>query len=292
MDTDAFHVSMDGLPPPESQSFVFRLCSYVLCLLAYCLFVPHPNAATPEEMRALVAGRRTDDPTWFEYGDETLDPAAVVEILVPHVTERRRDEIEGVLDGRTLDVTVVVDGMVDLGNVSAIMRTAEAFGIQTVHAIDTSAAFKRSRRTTRGADKWLDRYRWEDPGSCFDDLHRNGFRILLADASPDAIPLSKADLTGKVALVFGNERDGVAAGTSDIADGSIRIPMDGFVESLNVSVAAAIVLHEVHRQRVQRFGSNGDLPDEDRDRIRAVWYLKSVRESEAIVQRSLSSSSS
>ena len=249
--------------------------------------MPSPHAATPEEMRALIAGRVSDDPTWFTYRDQTLDPATVVSILEPYVTERRQDEIERVLDGRTLDVAVVVDGMVDLGNVSAIMRSAEAFGVQTVHAVDTSDSFKRSRRTTRGADKWLDRYVWEDSQSCFDALRSGGHRILLADASPTAKPIFEVDLTGKVALVFGNERDGVAETTRDLVDGSIGIAMEGFVESLNVSVAASIVLHEAHRQRVERYSSNGNLSSSDRDRIRAVWYLKSVRESEGIVQRSV-----
>lgn len=238
-------------------------------------------------MRALIAARRTDDPTWFEYGDETLEPARIVEILESHLTERRRREIEDVLDRRTLNVSVVVDGMVDLGNVSAIMRSAEAFGVQTIHAIDTSDVFKRSRRTTRGADKWLDRYRWEDPRSCFSHVAGDGFRIVLADASPDAVPLPEADLTGRVAFVFGNERDGVSDATLSLVDDSIRISMAGFVESLNVSVAASIVLHEARRQRVERYGRNGDLSPEDRGRIRAVWYLKSVREAEAIVQRSV-----
>lgn len=247
--------------------------------------MPHPNAATPEEMRALIAGRRTDDQTWFEYGGEVLAPSRIVQLLTGHLTERRRTEMERVLDNRTLDVGVVVEGMVDLGNVSAIMRSAEAFGFQMVHAIDTSNAFKRSRRTTRGADKWMDRYRWADSESCLSSLRDDGFHVLLADASPDAVPLDEADLTGKIAIVFGNERDGVSSVTRSSVDGSIRIPMDGFVESLNVSVAASIVLHEVHRQRVTRYGRSGDLQPSDRDRIRAVWYLKSVREAEAIVQR-------
>ena len=249
--------------------------------------MPSPHAATPEEMRALIAGRVSTDPTWFTYGDLTLDPARIVSILDPHVSQRRQAEIERVLDGRTLDVAVVVDGMVDLGNVSAIMRSAEGFGVQTVHAVDTGDTFKRSRRTTRGADKWLDRYGWEDPQSCFGALRSAGHRILLADALPTAMPLSEVDLTGKVALVFGNERDGAASTTRDLVDGSISIAMEGFVESLNVSVAASIVLHEAHRQRVDKYGRNGNLSSTDRDRIRAVWYLKSVRESEGIVQRTL-----
>jgi tRNA (guanosine-2'-O-)-methyltransferase len=247
----------------------------------------HPNAASPEEMRALIAGRRTDDPTWFQFGNVTLEPAAIVGILAPHVTTRRRREMEDVLDGRTLNVTVVVDGLVDLGNVSAIMRSSEAFGVQTLHAVDTADAFKRSRRTTRGADKWIDRYLWDSLQPCMDGLRRDGYRILLADASTDATPLTRADLTGRIALVFGNERDGVSSETRSHVDDSVGIPMDGFVRSLNVSVAASIVLHEVHRQRVESHGHNGDLSQLDRDRIRAVWYLKSVRESESIVERAV-----
>ena len=247
----------------------------------------HPNAATPEEMRALIAGRRTDDPTWFEYGGDALEPFDVVRILSEYVTERRKREIEGVLDSRTLNVAAVVDGMVDLGNVSAIMRSAEAFGVQAFHAIDTSDAFKRSRRTTRGADKWLDRYRWEDASVCFAHLRERGYRILAADARPEAMLIKETDLTSRVAVVFGNERQGISSQAIRLADEAIRIPMDGFVESLNVSVAASIVLHEIHRQRVNRYGRNGDLAPIDKDRIRAVWYLKSVRESETIVQRSV-----
>lgn len=247
----------------------------------------HPNAATPEEMRALIAGRRTDDPTWFVYGDATVDPATIIDILSPHIEGRRRDEMETVLDGRTLNVSVVVDGMVDLGNVSAIMRSAEAFGVQTIHAVDTSNAYKRSRRTTRGADKWLDRYRWEDPAACLMKLRQDGFTLLLADATSDAMALSRADLTGRVAWVFGNERDGVSRETRSLINDTIQIPMGGFVESLNVSVAASIMLHETHRQRVERFGGSGDLAEVDRERIRAVWYLKSVRESELMVLRAL-----
>lgn len=247
----------------------------------------HPNAATPEEMRALVAGRRTDDPTWFEYGDQVVDPGTIVSILHPHVAERRRAEMETVLDGRTLNVAVIVDGMVDLGNVSAIMRSAEAFGVQAVHAIDSSHTFKRSRRTTRGADKWLDRYRWESPTECLENIRRDGYKLLLADADPGATRVSDADLTGRIAWVFGNERDGTSDETRRLVDDLVGIPMEGFVESLNVSAAASIVLAETHRQRVEKFGANGDLSKHDRDRIRAVWYLKSVRESEAIVSRTL-----
>jgi len=248
----------------------------------------HPNAATPEDMRALIAGRRSDDPTWFEYDDRVVDPGTIVAILHPHVAERRRREMEAVLDGRTRNVAVVVDGMVDLGNVSAIMRSAEAFGVQEIHAIDSSDTFKRSRRTSRGADKWLDRYRWENTAECLGKLRQEKYTLLLADANPDATSLSDADLTGRIAWVFGNERDGVSAETRGLVDDLVGIPMEGFVESLNVSAAASIVLAETHRQRIEKYGANGDLATSDRDRIRAVWYLKSVRESEAIVRRALS----
>lgn len=109
-------------------------------------------------------GRRTDDPEWFVFGDDVVGPSDIVSILSPWISDSRRDRIERALVNRTNNITVVVEGMVDLGNVSAVMRTADGFGVQSIHAIDTADVYKRSRRTTRGTDKWTDRYRWVDVG--------------------------------------------------------------------------------------------------------------------------------
>ena len=240
-----------------------------------------------EEMFELVHGRRTDDPEWFRFGDAVVEPHDIVAILSPQMSQSRKATIERVLVDRTDNLTVVVEGMVDLGNVSAVMRTADGFGVQSVHAIDTADAYKRSRRTTRGTDKWIDRYRWADVRSCFDHLRSEGYRIVVADIADGARPIDQVDLTQRCAFVFGNELAGVTQRVRRMADNAVTIPMAGFADSFNISVAAAIALYEARRQRIDRFGRSGDLDGSDMERIRAVWYMKSVRESRLHIERAL-----
>ncbi|MDJ0791176.1 MAG: RNA methyltransferase [Acidimicrobiia bacterium] len=245
------------------------------------------KVASPHEMFELVTGRRSDDPSWFRFDEVELSPADIETLLGPLLTDERRSQFDRVLAERTDNATVVVEGMVDLGNVGAVMRSADGFGIQSVHAVDTADAYKRSRRTSQGADKWLDRWRWPSPGECVDHLHSQGYRVIATDLQAGAIPVDELDLTGRIAVVFGNELDGISEAMRSLADERMVIPMAGFAESFNISVAAAVTLHEVHRQRVARYGRNGDLEDTQRRRIRAVWYMKSVRESSRIVRRAL-----
>ena len=230
------------------------------------------KTATAAEMRDLVAATRTDDPYWFEFDDQVLTPASL---------------IERVLDVRTESGAVVVEGMVDLGNIAAVMRTADGFGIQRVHAVDTADKYKRSKRTTQGADKWVDRYRWETTDECFDHLAADGYRIVVADVGEGTTPINDADFTDRVALVFGNELEGLSDTARRRADERVTIPMGGFTESFNISVAAAVLLYEVWRQRMDAFGAMGDLSPAVRDRIRAVWLAKSVPNVRALVEHKL-----
>ena len=244
-----------------------------------------PHAATPEEMVEAISGRLSTDPAWLQFGDRQLVPSEVVALLDTYVTEERKDRLEAVLRERTDDVAVVIEGMVDLGNVGAVMRSADGFGVQAVHAIDTADAYKRSRRTSQGADKWLDRTRWASAGPCIEHLHASGFTVFAADIGDHSTPIGEVDLTGRVAIVFGNELSGISPEMHQLVDAHVEIPMAGFSESFNISVAAAVALYEVRRQRVERFGRNGDMSPERIEQLRAVWYLQSVRESDLLVRR-------
>lgn len=249
---------------------------------------PHEaKTATPAEMRDLIASTPTDDPSWFRYGDTVLDSRGLTDYLAPHLTEARKSAIEVVLDQRTENVCVVLEGLVDYGNVAAVMRSVEAFGIQRVHTIDTANRYKRSKRTTQGADKWLDRHRWESTESCLTALVADGYRVVAADVVDNAIPLSEADLTDRCAVVFGNELEGLSDTARSLADETVKIPIVGFTESFNISVAVSVLMYEVVGQRRRRYGSNGDMTDEIRDRIRAVWYAKSVPNARAVVEHKL-----
>lgn len=249
--------------------------------------MPNPHAATPQEMFDLVAGKHTDDPSWFTFGSRSLTPDDIITLLRDRVSDRRWSLFDRALAERTDNVSVVVEGMVDLGNVGAVIRSADGFGVQSVHSIDTADAYKRSKRTSQGADKWIDRTRWESTQVCIDALARDGFTVVAMSPSSEATPLNEMDVTGRIALAFGNELDGLSPELVSLADETATLPMSGFAESFNISVAAAVALYEVRRQRIERFGTNGDLDEARRNQICAVWLMKSVRESRRIVERAV-----
>jgi tRNA (guanosine-2'-O-)-methyltransferase len=236
----------------------------------------------------LRRGRLTSyDPSWFRYGDAVLEPAEIVAILRPHLTAERIARIDGVLADRTYNLAVVIDGMVDTGNVSAVMRSADAFGVQAFHAVDRAGGYKHSKRTAQGARKWVDRWVWKEPAEAIAELRHQSYRLVVADLDPAATPIGQTDLSRRTALVFGNELAGVSEDFLAAADEVVAIGMSGFAQSLNISVAAAICLYEARRCRVERLGAHGDLEDADRRRLQAVFTIKSVRHSRKIIERAI-----
>ena len=238
--------------------------------------------------RLLVGGPRTSfDPGWFRFGDRDLRPRQVVDILRAHLTQQRLARIEEVLGERTYNLTVVVEGLVDSGNVSAVMRTADGFGVQAFHAIDTASSYKHSRRTSRGAEKWLDRYRWRSQDDCTAFLRSAGYRLVAADLSDDAVAIDAVDFSVPTAIMFGNELAGLSTALLAASDIRAMIPISGFVQSFNISVAAALCLLRARDDRLRLLGTHGDLGDEDRDRLRAVFAMKSVRHHRLVIERAI-----
>ena len=247
-----------------------------------------PVVARREMDGLLRRGRLTSfDPSWFRYGDTVLEPAEIVAILRPHLSAERIARIDGVLADRTYNLAVVVDGMVDTGNVSAVMRSADAFGVQAFHAVDRAGSYKHSKRTAQGARKWVDRWVWKEPAEAIEALRRQGYRLVVADLDPTATPIAQADLSDRTALIFGNEFAGVSDDFRAAADEVVAIEMSGFAQSLNISVAAAICLYEARRCRLERLGAHGDLATSDRERLQAVFTIKSVRHSRKILERAV-----
>lgn len=220
----------------------------------------------------------------FVFGDRRFEAEAIVDALAEWVTPERRARIEDVLDDRTRGVATVVEGIVNLGNVSAVMRSAEALGFQSFHIVTGGDTFKDSKRTSQGAEKWLDVCHWKRTADCVEFLKDAGFRIVVTHLDDTSVPISDVDFTRKTALVFGNERDGVSAEMVAWSDIRCVIPTSGFVQSFNVSVAAAVGLYHARSDRVRRQGRHGDLTDAEKLELRAVYYLRSVRHARAILQ--------
>lgn len=224
------------------------------------------------------------EPTPFSLADRTWSPEEIIRHLDPFVTERRRERIREVVDERTRTVVPVVEGLYNMGNVSAVLRSAEALGYQSLHVIEGEKRFANEARTAAGTRQWLDVERWPEADACYDALRDRGYRLLVADVE-DARPLEEVDFTRRTAVVFGNEAEGVSERTKERADVPIRIPMVGFVESYNISVAAAITLYRAYRDRLERQGRHGDLNEAERERLVARYYLNTVRRPEAILRR-------
>jgi tRNA (guanosine-2'-O-)-methyltransferase len=232
------------------------------------------------QRRGIVPGRAS-----LELDGRTLDPGFVIQALGDFVSEARRDRIDRVLAGRTRTVTPVVEGIVNLGNVSAVMRTAEALGFQDLHVITGQAQFKDSKRTSIGAEKWLDVYDWPTPSACAEALRAAGYRILVTHLDETARPIDSFDFTQPTAIVLGNERDGASREMLDVADDRCILPMSGFSQSYNISVAAAIALYHAYSDRIRRSGRHGDLSEETRETLRAAFYRKSVKSADEILRR-------
>lgn len=239
------------------------------------------DAEARAEMQRLIA-----PPDPLELDGAILDPHWVIETLEGHLTPERIKRIDKVLDGRTYNFATVVEGLQDTGNMAAIMRSAEAFGFQPFHVIATARKYKMSTRTTQGANKWLDVYRWLDAKACIDNLREHGYKVVATYVGDGAEPVESFDFVERTALVFGNEPDGVSTEVLEMADARAVIPTPGFVESFNVSAAAAVCLHHAYRSRVAR-GPHGDLTFRERQRMRAAFYVHSTRHAEKLLRHAL-----
>lgn len=225
---------------------------------------------------------RRDDPRVqeLELGRREPLPApavAVLEALGPLVTERRLKRLRTVAAGRLRSVAPVLESIADPHNASAILRSADAFGIQQVHVVPGPAGFHASRQISKGAHRWLDLQRHLDSAACADALRDAGYAIFVASMEGTVSPADLAKRP-KVAVVFGNEHRGPSPAMRERAEGTYAIPMRGFVESLNVSVAAAITLHALTTDRV------GELSEGERDELVARWLLSTVRDGERVVR--------
>ncbi len=158
--------------------------------------------------------------------------------------------IRAVLSRRQPDLTVVLENIHDPHNVSAILRTCDAVGIDRVALLYTVEQFPRiGKSSSASAWKWVGRDAYNSVDACFGAMRAKGFRIFTTHLGADSSSLYESDLASPVALVFGNEHRGVSTEALAQADCNIVIPQQGMLQSLNVSVSCAVALYEAMRQR-------------------------------------------
>ena len=166
------------------------------------------------------------------------------------ITEARKEKIERVLKSRQPDLTVVFENIHDPHNVSAILRTCDAVGILETYLLYTHTTYpKLGKKSSASAKKWINQKRFNDYDKIKAHLKQKDFTIYATHVDPEAKPIFEADWTKPSAIILGNEHLGVSEEALSIADERIYIPQTGFIQSLNVSVAGAIILYEAFRQR-------------------------------------------
>ena len=208
-------------------------------------------------------------------------PEAVVAAIGPMLTEERRAVIENAVRHRCKTLHVAVEGVHDPHNTAAIIRSADAYGILNIHIIENpQAKFRSSAAVTQGAHKWVEVHVHPDTPAFVSAMQEQGVLILVADMD-GAVDVGEVSTAAPVVLVFGNEAEGISDRMRSLADGAFKIPMYGFVERFNVSVAAAISISTL------RAGGGGDLTPSEQDTLRARYYLRSVRAGVDIVRRLL-----
>lgn len=167
------------------------------------------------------------------------------------MTTQRESRLLEVLKKRQFDITVVLENVWDPHNVSAVLRSCDAVGIQEVYIISPKEKkdSKIGRKSSASAGKWLTIHHFNDVSVCFDELRKKYSKILATRLTGDAFNLYEIDFCEPMALVFGNEKDGVSDVAASLADGNFMIPQVGMIKSLNISVACAVSLYECYRQR-------------------------------------------
>ena len=170
------------------------------------------------------------------------------------MTERRAAKFEAVVRNRQPNLTVVLENVFDTHNVGAVMRSCDSVGIKEIFVLNNEPGhyhnrLKMGKRTSAGSRKWVDVHYYNDTVACFQHVKETYETIWATHLTSESKSLYELELTESVALVFGNEREGITQQTLEFADGNFIIPQVGMTESLNISVACAVSVYEAFRQR-------------------------------------------
>ncbi|HEV3030768.1 MAG TPA: RNA methyltransferase [Polyangia bacterium] len=212
------------------------------------------------------------------------DPAAVCAALAPLLMEERRARIDAAVAARLGGLRVVIENLHDPHNGAAVLRSAEAFGIQRVDVIEAVEPFRFSSTVTQGCEKWLDVVRHKTLDAAMAALRRDGFVIYAAVPGAEA-SVEDLNFSRPAAVMVGNEHDGLTGEAIDAADRVFAIPMPGMTASLNLSVATALIAERAAAMRRRALRAEGDLVAGERLALRARFYAASVRGAEAVVAR-------
>jgi tRNA (guanosine-2'-O-)-methyltransferase len=203
--------------------------------------------------------------------DQTFYYKDVLQNIWPLLTTDRQNKISTVVAKRNFNCSVLLENIYDRGNMSAVIRSAEAFGLTLFNSVEPNNKVKQSQRTTAGADKWIELARWKNTSECISAIKNQGRKIYVTHLSPDSKSIYDIDWSTPCTIAFGNEKEGASKELIQAADDCVIIPMKGFVQSFNISVAAALCFQVISQ------GSAGIFLDsKEQDILKAYYATKTL----------------
>ena len=214
-------------------------------------------------------------------------PGKITELLREYVGDERFERMGTILSRRTRRLTALLENVTNPHNVAACLRSCDAFGIQDLHVVtQDSQPIRIARGIARKCQKWLTVHHHPDLESAVDAIKAAGYRLAVTDPGSDRVvarPLESVSVEAKLCVVFGNEASGVSDALREAADFLMVIPMHGFVESLNISVAFALSMHWLRSKLDASTEACGDLSEQDHVCIVDRWVLEQVSYSQEIL---------
>ncbi|MBL0331279.1 MAG: RNA methyltransferase [Chlorobiota bacterium] len=203
--------------------------------------------------------------------DELINP-------VYFKTENRVTKFREVISRRQNDLHLILEDVFDPHNVSAVLRTCDSVGVGEVHLVYVEEEFPVfNKKSSSGTWKWIKSSKYDTIESCFKKLKNAGVKIYTTDLNENSKSIYDVDFTVPIAIVFGNEHKGVSRTANELSDGNINIPMNGLVESLNISVACAVTLYEVFRQRDLKEMYKNNKSNEEIERTLKEWLFRTSK---------------
>jgi len=207
--------------------------------------------------------------------------------LEDYLTDKRKALFTEVLSKRTRHFSVVLEDIYQQHNSSAVLRSCDIFGVQDVYTIENNFTSKVSRHVAKGSQKWLtiDRFKEDtnNTGACLKAIKEKGYQIIGTSPYLGSTDLPDFDITKKTAFVFGAEKDGISDYVKENADGFLKIPMVGFTESLNISVAVAIILQDV-TTRLRKSEVNWQLSDDEKLSLYFDWVKQTIKRVDGVIK--------
>lgn len=204
----------------------------------------------------------------------------LIEYLSTYVTDNKWSLFQQKIQDRTRHLTVVVENLFQAHNISAVLRSADCFGLQDVHVIERGYTYSVNDDIALGASKWLNVTHYAESENntldCYAKLKEKGYKIVATTPHKDGVNLEDYDFTQKTALVFGTEKKGLSPDAIQHADAWLKVPMYGFTESFNISVCAAICMHHA----TWKLRSNNQFPSlstEEKEELIYQWIHKVLK---------------